>query len=264
MDPNAGQPQAGDGNAVMAAIASLKTDLEKSFNDRLAAVTADLDTRLQPVTEIQQTLEQARKNQLEVQQRQEAANRPGWKPTTWDDIPKLVDERAQEIAKKTLADRDQTALRQQQDREREEAELEAQLDRSLASLEQSGYLPKIGNPNDRNDPGVAARRELMSAAETMRTMELDRVADTLTQMHRNNMIFDSATKSYISAENSLAPLPGKYAPVGNSSVSSPNTSFATPSTRDIRNSSMDDLIALAERRGYGPVPTSVLDQPGGF
>lgn len=263
MDPQA-PPAPTDNNSVMAAIQSLKTDLDKSISDKLAAVTTDLDARLKPVEDMQQTLEQARKNQLEIQRRQEAANQPGWKPTSWDDIPKLVDERAQEIARKTLESREQEAQRRQETRDREEAELEAQLDRSLDQLEQVGYLPKINNPNDYNDPGVAARRELMSAAETMGTMELDKVADNLSQMHRNNIVFDPRTKTYVSAEGTLAPLPGKYAPVGNSSVTSPSSSFTPPTVRELRNSSMDDLIAAAERRGFGPVPTSVLDQPGGF
>jgi multidrug efflux pump subunit AcrA (membrane-fusion protein) len=248
------------------ALAGLKEDLNKSFEEKLTAQQTQFEEKLKPVNDIQATLEQARKNQAEAQERQRQAEaakgQQGWKPSTWDDIPALVDKRAGEIAQKTLEARDQAIQQREQKRLDEEAELERQLDNSLIQLERSGYLPPVGNPNDYNDPGVAARRELMSAAEHMSTMELDKVADTLSELHRNNMVFDSSTKRYISAEDSLTPLPGKYAPVGNSSVSAPSTSFAGPTAAELRGSSMDDLIALAERRGYGPAPRNTPQDPG--
>lgn len=261
MPPDPNNPQNND--AILAAIAALKTDITTDVQARLDAQTAAMEDRLKPVDTISQTLEDARKAQLEAQQRQHQQQQPGWQPKTWEEVQQMADQRAAEISKRTLEERDNRAKQEADRRASDERNLEAEIDRSLAALEQSGYLPPVGNPNDSNDPGVAARRELMGAASHMGTPELDKVADTLTTMHRNNMLFDTQTKSYISAENSMAPLPGKYAPVGNSSTSSPSR-FAGPTTRDLRNSSMDDLIALAEQRGYGPVPTSVVDQPGGF
>jgi multidrug efflux pump subunit AcrA (membrane-fusion protein) len=266
MDPQ--NPAGGGGgqqsNAdVMAAIASLKTDLSKEFSDRLDAQKAELEERIKPIDTISETLTKAQQAQREAAERQQQREQPGWTPKTWEEVQQMADARAAEQAKKIIEDRDQKAQTEAQRTANDEAQMEAEIDRSLQALEQSGYLPAVYNPNDYNDPGVAARRELLGAASHMGTPELDKVADTLTQLHRQNMLFDPQTKSYISAEGTLAPLPGKFAPVGNSSTSSPSR-FNAPSSRELRNSSMDDLIALAEQRGYGPVPTSVVDQPGGF
>jgi hypothetical protein len=250
-------------DALLEAINASKADIQKTIDDRLSAQKAEFEDRFKAVDSISDTLEKARQAQLESAQRAAQGNQPGWQPKTWDDIPKLVDQRAQEIARAELKRRDDQLTAEQRRTADEEARYEQEIDRSLNQLEQEGYLPKVGNPNDYNDPGVAARRELLGAASHLGTPELATVADTLTQMHRNNMIFDTRTKTYISAENTMAPLPGKFAPVGNSSTSSPSR-FTGPTSREIQRMSMDDLVSLADQRGYGPVPTSVLDQPGGF
>lgn len=258
MNPQTLQPQ--DNAAVLAAINALKTDLQKDFSERLDSQKSEFEEKFKAVDNISQTLEQARQAQVAAQQRQQ---QQGWAPKSWDEIPQLVEQKASEIASKTLEERDRKQQADEQRRQAEEATLEADIDKSLELLEKSGYLPQIGNPNDYNDPGVSARRELLGAASFMGTPELDKVAETLTQLHRQNLVFNPQTKSYDTADNSLAPLPGKFAPVGNSSVSSPSM-FNGPSARELRNMSMDDLVQLAERRGYGPAPRSVVDQPGGF
>lgn len=250
--------------ALLQSINDMKAEMQKTITDQQTALKSEFDERFKTVDTISETLERARQAQIAQQQQQQQTQQPqGWIPKTWDEIPKLVESKAQEIAQKTLEARDKQADAEAQRRAAEEQALEADIDKSLQLLEQSGYLPQVGNPNDYNDPGVAARRELLGAASHMGTPELDKVADTLTQLHRQNLLFDPQTKSYVSAEGRLAPLPGKFAPVGNSSLSSPSQ-FNGPSARELRNMSMDDLTALAERRGYGPTPTSVLDQPGGF
>jgi multidrug efflux pump subunit AcrA (membrane-fusion protein) len=262
MDPNGTQSNAD----VMAAIQGLKTDLEKSFNDRIEAQKTELEERLKPIDDISDTLEKARQSQLEAAQRQQELQRqqqPDYVPKTWEQVRQDAANDAYQRMDTERKQREQQQTAEAQRQVNEEAQMEAEIDRALQALEQNGYLPPVYNPNDFNDPGVAARRELLGAASHMGTPELDKVADTLTQMHRSNMLFDTQTKTYISAEGSLAPLPGKNAPVGNSSTSSPSR-FNGPTTRELRNASMDDLISLAEQRGYGPVPTSVVDQPGGF
>jgi hypothetical protein len=261
MDPNAAAAQ---NNAdVMAAISALKTDLEKSFNDRLETQKNELEERLKPIDTVADTLTKAQEAQQAAIERQRQADTPGWQPKTWEEVQQMADARAAEISKRTLDERDRVAETERQRVTNDEQQMEQEIDRSLQALEQGGYLPQVYNPNDYNDPGVTARRELLGAASHMGTPELDKVADTLTQMHRNNMVFDTQTKTYISADGTLAPLPGKNSPVGNSSTSSPSR-FNAPSTHELKNSTMDDLIAIAEQRGYGPVPTSVVDQPGGF
>lgn len=263
MDPQNAANPADPNAALMAEIRALKTDINKTIEDKLEEQRTEFDEKFKTVDSINDTLDTARKQQEEVIARQRQQQQPAWVPKDWSEIPQMIDQRAAEIAKKTLEERDNKQTATERRKVEEEAQYEADIDRSLAKLETDGYLPQVYNPNDRNDPGVAARSELLHAAAYMGTLELDKVADTLTQMHRANMVFDPQTQAYISADNTLAPLPGKFAPVGNSSTNSPSR-FQGPTTRDLRHSSMDDLVVLAEQRGYGPVPTSVIDQPGGF
>jgi len=263
MPPANGQPTGQSNNDVLAAINTMKADIQKSIDERFEAQKTENEERFKAVDSISDTLEKARQSTIEQQRKAQEQNQPGWKPSTWDDIPKLVQTEAARIAEETLKKRDQQFEQQEQRRVNDEAALEAEIDNSLRQLEQSGYLPPVRNPNDYNDAGVSARRELLGAASTLGTPDLDQVANTLTQLHRQNMVFDTNTKTYISAEDSLAPLPGKFAPVGNSSVNAPSQ-FAGPTTAELRNRNMDDLVALAERRGYGPAPTNVASSPDGY
>lgn len=256
MQPN-GQPQ--DNSAVLAAIENLKKDITSEFEQRLTDQQAAFDERFQPVDEMSQILREARENQIKAQQQQAPQSQQGWQPKSWDEIPQMIDTRAQEIAKKTLEDRDRAENQRIQSQSREEQELEAQIDRQLSELERSGYLPPVSNPNDYNDPGVATRRELLAAASHMGTPELDKVAGTLAEMHKNNIAFDASTKSYVNVAGTLTPLPGKFAPVGNGSQNSPSASSG-PSYRDIHEArDLDSVMALAEQRGYGPLPAQTPD-----
>lgn len=265
MNPQA--PQAGapvDNSAVLAAIEALKTDIIGEVDKRFTDQGAALEERFKPVDEIQQTLEQARQNQIEAQKRQQAANpQPQWVPKSWDEIPQMITAEAQRIAKEELDRRDQAAQTAANRQSNEERELEKQIDDQLTNLERGGYLPPVGNPNDYNDPGVATRRELLAAASHMGTPELDKVALTLSELHKQNIAFNPQTKTYDNVAGSLTPLPGKFAPVGNGSARTPQ-SGGGPSYGDIHAArDFDSLIALAEQRGYGPVPT-VSNNDTGF
>lgn len=261
MDPNAQQPQNND--AVLAAIQALKTDIVAEVDKRFTDQGAALEERFKPVDEIQQTLEAARQNQIEAERRRQAANpQPSWVPKSWDEIPAMVQTEAQRIAKETLDARD-AATKAAADRQtNEERELEKQIDDQLTNLERGGYLPPVHNPNDFNDPGVATRRELLAAASFMGTPELDKVALSLSELHKQNIAFNPQTKTYENVAGSLTPLPGKFAPVGNGSARAPQ-SGGGPSYGDIHAArDFDSLIALAEQRGYGPVPTSTNNDTG--
>ena len=126
----------------------------------------------------------------------------------------------------------------------------------METLERAGYLPTRNNPNDYNDPGVIARRELLSRAAYLETPALDKIADELTMAHRNNQIWNPERKTWDSAEGTMHPLPGKYAPVGNSSTTSPTSNFKGPSSAELRNMSFSQLAELAPQRGFGPVPVT--------
>lgn len=261
MPPAQGQPLQGNNDAVLSAIQSLKTDITSEMDKRLQEQQAAFDERLKPVDGIQQTLEEARRNQQEALERQQQQQQGQYAPKTWDQVRQDAANDAYERMKK-----EQETQRQQEQRSREltvqeEAELEAGIDRQLAELERGGYLPHVGNPNDYNDPGVATRRELLAAASYMGTPELDKVADTLAQMHKNNLVFDARTKTYVDATGTVTPLPGKFAPVGNSSTNAPS-GWNGPSQAEIHNMSMDELTQLAQTRGYGPVPDTSHTETG--
>lgn len=263
--PPTGQPSApADNSAILAAIETLKTDIIGEVDKRFVDQGAALEERFKPVDEIQQTLEQARQNQIEVERRRQAANpQPTWVPKSWDEIPAMVQSEASRIAKETIDARDKAEETARNRQSNEERELEKQIDDQLIKLERDGYLPPVSNPNDYNDPGVATRRELLGAASFMGTPELDKVAGTLAELHKRDIVFNSQTKSYDNAAGSLTPLPGKYAPVGNSSIRSPQTGGG-PSYKDIHEArDFDSLLSLAEQRGYGPVPT-VSNSDTGF
>jgi hypothetical protein len=258
---NPGAPA--DNSAVLAAIEALKTDIVSEVDKRFVDQGAALEERFKPVDEIQQTLEAARQNQIEAQRRQQAANpQPQWVPKSWDEIPAMIQTEAARIAKETIDARDQAAQTAATRQSNEERELESQIDSQLVALERGGYLPAVGNPNDYNDPGVATRRELLAAASHMGTPELDKVALTLAELHKQNIAFNPQTKTFDNVAGSLTPLPGKFAPVGNGSARAPQ-SGGGPSYGDIHAArDFDSLIALAEQRGYGPVPTSTNNDTG--
>lgn len=252
-------PQNND--AVMAAIQSLKTDITNEIDSRLQAQQEAFEERLKPVDSISQTLEEARKAQAEAQQRQQQQNSQTYQPKTWDQVRQ---DAANDAYERMRQEREQE--RQQEERTRqltaqEEAELEGDIDRQLATLEKNGYLPPVGNPNDFNDPGVATRRELLQYAKYTGSPELVPLAESLSQLHKNNMVFDAQTQSFKDATGTTTPLPGKFAPVGNSSTNAPS-GWSGPSQAEIHNMSMDELTQLAQTRGYGPIPTTSYNETG--
>lgn len=263
--PPAQQPQmyptAQNNDAVMAAIQSLKADITSEIDTRLQAQQQAFEERLKPVDTISQTLEEARKAQAEAQQRQQQQDPQVYQPKSWEQIRQDAANDAYERMKQEQTQREQQEQRTRELSAQEEAELEGDIDRQLSQLEKNGYLPPVGNPNDFNDPGVATRRELLQYAKYTGSPELIPLADSLAQLHKNNMVFDAQTQSFKDATGTTTPLPGKFAPVGNSSTHGPS-GFSGPTQAEIHNMSMDELTQLATVRGYGPVPQTAYNETG--
>jgi hypothetical protein len=206
-------------------------------------------------------LTEAQKNQQEAIEREKqrqaaAAQAQGYQPKSYEQIRQDAANDAYQRMKKEQDEAQAQREREQQLQTQEERDLDAQLEKDMAALERSGYLPPQSNPNDYNDPGVAARRELLSRAAYLETPALDKIADELTMAHRSNQMWNPERKSWESAENSVHPLPGKFAPVGNSSTSSPSSNFRGPTAAELRTMDMGSLAQLAEQRGRGPIPVS--------
>lgn len=235
-----------------AMINDLKTGITSDIDSRISAQNQQFEKKFKTVDTIADTLDQARKAQEEAVKRQQQQNQPSWQPKSWDEIPQMVQTEAQRIAKETLEERDRQTQARVNREAQEEQELEAQIDRQIADLETSGYIPRTVNPNDYNDPGVAAKRELLTYASHVGSPELDKVAETLTREHQRNQVWDPQTGSF-HEHNGLTPLPGKNAPVGaGSNAPTPN---AGPSYAQIHNArDLDSLVALSEQQGAGPMP----------
>lgn len=266
MPPAQGQPQymQPQGNdQVLQAIQALRTDITAEMDKRFQEQQSTLEERFKPVEEIQGTLEQARKNQEEAQERlyQQQQQQNPWQPKTWDDVIQRGSDLAYQRMEKERQDRESQEERTRQLTVQEEAEYEADLDRQLSELEKGGYLSPVGNANDFNDRGNSERRELLAAAAHMGTPDLKVVADNLSEHHKHNVFFDAETKTYKDATGTLTPLPGKYAPVGNSSGNS-FSGWSGPTQTQIHNMSMDELVSLSEMQGGGPVPTTTYRETG--
>jgi hypothetical protein len=260
MPPAAGTPPAQNNAELLTAISGLKDDLTKELDTRFAAY----DEKLGKVEHVDDILTEARKNQeAEIAARREAQQRAeGYKPTTYqqirDDAVKIALDQMKADQKK-----EQDKINREQDKmSAEERELDQQLDQDMNKLEKVGYLPPQYNEHDYNDPGVAARRELLSYAAYLETPNLGAVADTLASLHRSDERWDPDKRAIVSANDYMLPLPGKNAPVGNSSVTSGNTPFSGPTAHELRTMSMSQLSELPKTRGYGPTPVASSSETG--
>lgn len=257
MPPQQQQPQQFDPQQLMSAISTLKDDLVKEMDTRFAAY----DEKFGKVDGIEEVLSKAQQaqeaeRQRQEQQRQMQQQAQGYQPKSYEQIKNDAVNEAYNRIRQEDKDAQTKAEREQQLRAQEEAELDAELQRDLDSLRKSGYLPAIGNPHDPNDPGKFAEDELISRAAALETPNIAEVANELAARHNNNEYWDVRTHSYKSAENILTPLPGKTAPVGDSSVNSPSASFQGPTVKEIRELSLQELAQLPMIRGYGPMPTT--------
>ena len=234
--------------------------LQASVDDRFKQIETKYDEKFGAVDTISQTLQQAAEQAERQRQTQQQQQQQGWQPKTWDEIPQMIDTRAKQIANEVTEARQKAYDAEVRKRQEQEQQLDTEIDQQLEQLEKTGYLPKAQNPNDPNDPGVAARREVLAAASHLETPNLVKVAEQLTSMHQQGLEFDARTNSWARNER-LAPLPGQFAPVGSSSGRTGNTNTGPGYDVIHKAQSMDDLIAYADRHGYGPVPTVSPNSP---
>lgn len=180
------------------------------------------------------------------------AEQAAWQPKTWDDFPRLVEEKGAEVAQKIIDARDAEYNKQQQESQAVQERITKEIDDQLADLEKQGVLPKVENQNNPQDAGVAARRELLALGVYLETPNLVKVAEQMKTNHEAGYAFDVTTNSWTKQERQL---PGQYAPVGSSSARSSAPGTSGPSYETINKArNFDDLIQYADQNGYGPVP----------
>lgn len=167
---------------------------------------------------------------------------PAWQPQTWDDIPKLVEEKATEITQAQLnkveQERQQALLEEQQSKE----QIDKEFDTQLEALEKQGIIKPISNQNDPNDPGKADRRELFSLAAKLETLNLASAAEVLQTIHATGQTYDYQTGKFLRTNTTPA---GLQVPVGSSSQTT-GTNQTGPSYDQIHKArDMDSLIKLS-------------------
>lgn len=170
----------------------------------------------------------------------EPEKKEGWKPQSWDDIPALIEEKGKEIAEQTVEARDKAARDAEEARANEMKQIDEEFDRQLEDLEGKGIIPKITNPDDPNDPGRAARKELFGRAASLKTVDLVSVGNDLHQLHESGFTFDPTVNKVIRSKPNTA---GMNSPVGSSSSRSYNGVKPGVSYKELHEArSMDELI----------------------
>ncbi len=164
-------------------------------------------------------------------------------PQSWDQVDKYVAEKIQTGVQNGI-EQFTTSL-QQQNAQAQQAKdaVDAELDAAVATLERSNIIPPITNPNDRNDPGRMARRELYGLAAKLGTTDLNAVATTtMATLHAQGKMYDPITDSIIDGAPAV---PGASAPIG-SSTGTTGMNQTGPTYADIHGArSMDELRARA-------------------
>lgn len=167
-----------------------------------------------------------------------------WKPKTWDDIPKKVEETAAQVVEEKLSEKEKQEQDARKAEDAKQKQMDTFIDNQMADLEKNGVLPKIENPGDENDPGRAARRELLGFAGMLGTLDLSKASDVLKELHgagktydpRANNMQGAFLRSNATPSGINAPVASSNRPVGNA----PNK----PDYKTLHNATMDTLIKM--------------------
>lgn len=214
------------------------TEEAPAQNDELASVLASIGEQ---ISGLGSRLD-------EMDSRYQEANRPpapepeSFRPKSWDDIPRLVEERGEEITKRILEERDQQARLTVEAERKAREEVDRQIDGDLARLEKSGLIPAIEDDSKHDDPGKAFRRELMGYMSFAETLNMDLAAQMLKIMHEKGSHFDYKAAKFI---QSNPPAPGASAPVSTGGKSGNTSGQIT--YKDIHTLTMQQLAT----RGMG-------------
>lgn len=167
-------------------------------------------------------------------------------PKNWEDVDKYVNTKIQQGVEQGIQGFTQDLQNQNEQAEDAKAKVDSELDQQVDSLQSEGVLPAIQNPNDRNDPGRIARRELYGAAAKLGTTDLKTVATmVLAPIHQQGKMYDPISDSYIDYQPQQQ-VPGANAPIGSSSTTTGQSSNQ-PSYQDIHKAR--SLTELRERAG---------------
>jgi len=239
MDPEEGQqqipPAGGEGKEGESNDISKVIESVNSIGDVLQQVTSKIES----LEEKFSTIESA---PITEEPKTEV---PAWQPKSWDDIPKLVEEKGKEIAEQTIAEREKSAREAEETRAAEVKAIDEEFDRQLEDLEGKNIIPKVVNAEDPNDPGRIARKELFGRAAFLKTVDLVSVGADLHELHQAGFTYDPSINKVIRSKPNVA---GMNSPVGSSSSRSYNGAKSAPSYKELHEArSMDELVSRFEQ-----------------
>lgn len=164
-------------------------------------------------------------------------------PKSWEDVDKYVQTKVQEGVQAGIQQFQGELTQAQKDAKAAEDAVNKELDAAVDALQNEGFLPPISNPNDSNDPGRVARRELYGVAAKLGTTDLAAVAKTvLPTYHQQGKMYDPITDSLIDYNPRQ---PGAQAPIG-SSVTTTGAGGNKPTYEEIHKArSFSELRARA-------------------
>lgn len=213
-------------------------------NAKLVETLNGLSEKLDGVTSRLDNLETQNAQGAEDEDTEDAAPTEGWKPETWDDIPEVAQQIAEDTVNQAFEERQVAAEEAKAQEAENQKQIDTYIDSQIKSLEDANVIPKVVNMQDENDPGRAARRELFGLAARLGTMDLSRTQEVIDVLHKTGQRYDPRANNGqgIFLRGSNTPLPGASAPVASSSGSS-GFSSQGPTYKDIHQSrSLDDIV----------------------
>lgn len=184
-----------------------------------------------------QVVQQPPQQQQPTQQQQQE----GWRPRSFEDIDKRIEERAQEISTKQMEAWQEQQRQQAEAQEKARQEADKHIDGQLEELRQNNVLPPVQNQYDPNDPGRQAQTELIAYAVNQGTDNLVAAAQSLQAHHQSGYYFDRTKNGLVRRGSQTA---AAQAPIAGASPSvTGGNAQQGPTMGDIATKSLDQLMA---------------------
>jgi len=201
------------------------TDQFSDLKESLESIKTDLTTRLDEIEERTKPPEPTPEPEK-------------WEPKDWSDVPAKAKEIAEQVADEKLTAYQEEQKKAAQETADKQAAIDKEIDDAIVKLETDNRLPKVENPDNTDDKGRVARRELLGFAAKMETLNLDKAMEALEKFHEQGIAYDYKSTTFVKTEPAPA---GQSAPVGSSSKTT--ESSGKPTYDDIHKApSLDALI----------------------
>lgn len=171
---------------------------------------------------------------------------PKWKPKSWDEFPTKAEEIADAVVERKLKEKDEAAIKANEDKEKEALLLKAQIDTDFDNqfevLEKNKVIPPVKDVNSADDEGKRVRKELFALGIKYNSPDLVAMAQLREEWVGNGYTLDlNIEKPEQSKWIKSNPRPfGAGAPVGSSSAA--GKSGTQPTYKEIHGLSMDEMI----------------------